>query len=137
MSTVVRQQIEEYINNLQEDIVLAFEKLDPNAPPFKRDTWVRSQGGLGKSCVFASPIAEDTTISSSTHSIIEKAGVNISVVHGILPPPAIRQMRADHTSMPLPDSPEGLPFFAAGLSLVIHPRILMRLPSTPIIAISR
>ena len=39
MSTVVvRQQVEEYINNLQEDIVLAFEKLDPNAPPFKRDS---------------------------------------------------------------------------------------------------
>ena len=119
----MRQQVEEYINNLQEDIVSAFEKLDSNAPPFKRDSWVRSQGGLGKSCVFASPIAEDTTISSSTpHTILEKAGVNISVVHGILPPPAIKQMRADHTSMPLPDSPEGLPFFAAGLSLVIHPR---------------
>ncbi|KAF9063429.1 Coproporphyrinogen III oxidase, partial [Rhodocollybia butyracea] len=32
-------------------------------------------------------------------------------------------MRADHTSMPLPeDAPGGLPFFAAGISLVIHPR---------------
>jgi coproporphyrinogen III oxidase len=31
-------------------------------------------------------------------------------------------MRADHTSMPLPEREEGLPFFAAGLSLVIHPR---------------
>ncbi|KAG6862748.1 hypothetical protein C0993_001654, partial [Termitomyces sp. T159_Od127] len=49
-------------------------------------------------------------------------GVNISIVHGILPPAAIKQMRADHTSMPLPDRPEGLPFFAAGISLVIHPR---------------
>jgi coproporphyrinogen III oxidase len=69
------------------------------------------------------PIDEDATISSSTPpSILEKAGVNISIVHGILPPPAIKQMRADHTSMPLPDCAEGLPFFAAGLSLVIHPR---------------
>jgi len=126
MSTVgipMRQQVEEYINNLQEEIVLAFEKLDPNSPPFKRDSWVRSQGGIGKSCVFASPIDEDATISSpAPRSILEKAGVNISIVHGILPPPAIRQMRADHTSMPLPERPEGLPFFAAGLSLVIHPR---------------
>jgi len=38
----MRQHVEEYINNLQEEIVLAFEKLDPNAPPFKRDSWIRS-----------------------------------------------------------------------------------------------
>ena len=75
MGIPMRQQVEEYINNLQEDVVLAFERLGPNAPPFKRDSWLRSQGGVGKSCVFASPIAEDTTISSSTsHSIHPRKG---------------------------------------------------------------
>ena len=34
----------------------------------------------------------------------------------------IKQMCADHTSMPLPDFPNGHCFFAAGLSLVIHPQ---------------
>lgn len=117
----MRQQVEEYINSLQEQIVLAFEKLDPHSPPFKRDSWVRAQGGSGKSCVFALPSSEEGQVAQNT-SVLEKAGVNISIVHGVLPPPAIKQMRADHSSMPLPDRPEGLPFFAAGVSLVVHPR---------------
>lgn len=118
----MRDQMEEYINDLQNRIVTALEELDPAAPKFKRDSWVRAQGGAGRSCVFAMP-AESATVSSTGHeSVLEKAGVNLSVVHGILPPAAIKQMRADHTSMPLPDRKEGLPFFAAGISLVIHPR---------------
>ncbi|PPR02517.1 hypothetical protein CVT26_012001 [Gymnopilus dilepis] len=119
----MRQRVEEYINKLQEEIVVAFEKLDPNAPLFKRDSWIRAQGGSGKSCVFAVPHDDGATVAhNQPRSVLEKAGVNISVVHGTLPPPAIKQMRADHTSMPLPDRPEGLPFFAAGISLVVHPR---------------
>ncbi|KAF8074647.1 coproporphyrinogen III oxidase [Lyophyllum atratum] len=114
----MRAQVEEYIVSLQGKIVSAFETLDPAAPSFKRDSWVRAQGGTGQSCVFACP--DDTSIAQQT--VLEKAGVNISIVHGILPPSAIKQMRADHTSMPLPDRPDGLPFFAAGISLVIHPR---------------
>lgn len=115
----MRKQVEEYILSLQGQIVSAFETLDPTAPPFKRDSWVRAQGGTGQSCVFACP-AEDVSVAQET--VLEKAGVNISIVHGVLPPAAIKQMRADHTSMPLPDKPGGLPFFAAGISLVIHPR---------------
>jgi len=123
----MRQQVEEYILKLQDEIVSAFETLDPNSPPFNRDSWIRPQGGRGQSCVFAIPPSaipqsEDGIAPTST-SVLEKAGVNISLVHGTLPPAAIKQMRADHTSMPLPENPEGgLPFFAAGLSLVVHPR---------------
>ncbi|RDB15936.1 Oxygen-dependent coproporphyrinogen-III oxidase [Hypsizygus marmoreus] len=116
----MRQQVEEYIVTLQDQIVTSFEKLDPKAPPFKRDAWVRPQGGKGQSCVFACPAGD--AITSPLETALEKAGVNISIVHGMLPPAAIKQMRADHTSMPLPDRPTGLPFFAAGLSLVVHPR---------------
>ncbi|KAG6855945.1 hypothetical protein H0H87_009138 [Tephrocybe sp. NHM501043] len=115
----MRAQVEEYVVSLQSQIISALEAVDPGAPQFKRDSWVRTQGGRGESCVFACP-ADDPTIIHDT--VLEKAGVNISVVHGVLPPAAIKQMRADHTSMPLPDRPDGLPFFAAGISLVIHPR---------------
>jgi len=123
MTVPMRERVEEYISGLQDEIVLAFEKLDPNAPLFKRDSWVRTQGGMGRSCVFAVPFDEGASVSPlAPPTILEKAGVNISIVHGILPPAAIKQMRADHTSMPLPDSPGGLPFFAGGISLVVHPR---------------
>ena len=70
--------------------------------------------------MFACPPADENAVAPTT--ILEKAGVNISIVNGTLPPAAIKQMRADHTSMPLPDRNEGLPFFDAGISLVIHPR---------------
>ena len=115
----MREKVEEYIVSLQDKIVLAFQQLDPNAPPFEHDSWVRPQGGKGQSCIFACSPDDD---SATQQTVLEKAGVNISIVHGVLPPAAIKQMRADHTSMPLPDRPGGLPFFAAGLSLVIHPR---------------
>lgn len=109
---------------LQDKIVTAFEKLDPNAPPFKRDSWIRPQGGRGQSCVFAMPAATSSDPKANTQvSVLEKAGVNISIVHGNLPPAAIKQMRADHASIPFdPENPKSLPFFAAGLSLVVHPR---------------
>ncbi|KAF9011761.1 coproporphyrinogen III oxidase [Cyathus striatus] len=120
----MRDQVASYITELQDRIVRAFEALDPISPPFKRDAWQRSQGGSGQSCVFSSAPTDPTVTSTpNPHvSVLEKAGVNISIVHGTLPLAAIKQMRADHSSMPLPDSPTGLPFFAAGLSLVVHPR---------------
>ncbi|KAF5380224.1 hypothetical protein D9757_008223 [Collybiopsis confluens] len=123
-SRPMRERMEDWIRSFQGEIVEALENLDPSAPKFKRDAWIRPEGGLGQSCVFAAPPPpdEDTTF-TQPEFVLEKAGVNISVVHGTLPPPAINQMRADHTSMPLPqDAPGGLPFFAAGISLVIHPK---------------
>jgi coproporphyrinogen III oxidase len=103
-----------YIQSLQNTIVNNLEQLDPTAPLFFRDRWERSQGGYGISAVFSTP---------STTTVLEKAGVNISVIHGSLPPSAVKQMRTDHESLPYhPDSPVTLPFFAAGLSIVIHPR---------------
>ncbi|TFK48838.1 Coproporphyrinogen oxidase [Heliocybe sulcata] len=120
-SKPMREQVEEYITALQERIVTAFEKLDPKAPSFKRDSWTRAQGGLGKSCVFQT--AANDASANGYESALEKGGVNISVVHGKLPPTAIKQMKADHSSLPYdPDSNTTLPFFAAGLSIVIHPR---------------
>jgi coproporphyrinogen III oxidase len=114
-----RTEFTKYIENLQNTIVTALEKLDPNAPPFFRDRWERpNQGGYGISSVFSTPFSP-----TPATTILEKAGVNISVVHGSLPPRAVKQMVADHATLPYnPDSQEELPFFAAGLSIVIHPR---------------
>ena len=77
-------------------------------PKFLRDTWIRPEGGEGSSCVLANG------------RVFEKAGVNVSIVHGSLPPAAQKQMRADHASLPLSD--RAMPFFATGISIVIHPR---------------
>jgi coproporphyrinogen III oxidase len=118
----MREQVEDYILTLQDEIVSAFEKLDPHAPSFKRDSWLRSQGGKGQSCVFALPPSSAGTENAHT-PVLEKAGVNISVVHGMLPPAAIKQMRADHSTLPYdPNSQASVPFFAAGISLVVHPQ---------------
>ncbi|KAE9394277.1 Coproporphyrinogen III oxidase [Gymnopus androsaceus JB14] len=123
MEENMREKMESWIRSLQEEIVQSLENLDPTAPKFKRDSWTRAEGGSGQSCVFSAPAATNNTSAPPSEFVLEKAGVNISIVHGTLPPPAIKQMRADHASMPLPeDAPGGLPFFAAGISLVIHPR---------------
>ena len=113
----MRVQMTNYIENLQADIVSALESLDPSAPPFSRRKWDRAQGGRGVSCTFSAP----------THpsSVLEKAGVNISMIHGMLPPAAIKQMATEHAS--LAQRANGgevgsLPFFAGGISLIIHPR---------------
>lgn len=77
--------------------------------PYKKfyvDRWTRKEGGGGVTCV----LQEGDTF--------EKAGVNVSVVHGVLPADAMRQMRARGKDLPIKE----LPFFAAGISSVIHPR---------------
>ncbi|KAI5121347.1 hypothetical protein M0805_000655 [Coniferiporia weirii] len=124
-SKPMRERMSEYILALQDTIVSALEAVDPTAPSFKRDSWVRAQGGQGTSCVFAAPPPAhgDADAAAPQQTVLEKAGVNISIVHGTLPPAAIRQMVADHASIPFdPADPQSLPFFAAGISLVIHPR---------------
>ncbi|KIJ61092.1 hypothetical protein HYDPIDRAFT_116349 [Hydnomerulius pinastri MD-312] len=116
----MRQKMEKFIDDLQNNIVTKLEELDPNAPKFKRDSWLRAQGGRGLSCVFACPPDAGQT-TSAQQTVLEKAGVNVSVVHGMLPPAAIKEMRADHSSIPY-DGQTSLPFFASGISIVIHPR---------------
>ncbi|KAG8844944.1 Coproporphyrinogen-III oxidase [Tulasnella sp. 330] len=107
----MRSRMSNYIMTLQDQIVSALETLD-NSQAFHRDSWVRSEGGLGTSCVL------------SKGKVLEKAGVNISIVNGHLPPAAVKQMRVSHQEIPESAGVEGkgLPFFAAGLSLVIHPQ---------------
>lgn len=57
---------------------------------FKADEYARPLGGGGRSCVLQGG------------KVFEKAGVNISVVHGDLPPAAVKQMRARHKEIAPP-----------------------------------
>ncbi|KAF7899075.1 uncharacterized protein EAF01_008288 [Botrytis porri] len=101
----MRLRMEEFIKQQQKEIVHELEQVD--GKKFRVDTWTREHGGGGISCVL------------QDGNVFEKAGVNISVVYGTLPRPAIEKMRANHKSID-PDV-QSLDFFAAGLSMVLHP----------------
>jgi coproporphyrinogen III oxidase len=104
--SAMRLRMEALIKEHQNRIVFALEQLD--GQKFRRDEWKRAAGGSGISCVL------------QDGNVFEKAGVNISVVYGDLSRPAIEKMRADHKSFVASDI-EKLNFFAAGISLVLHP----------------
>ncbi|KAJ8315339.1 LOW QUALITY PROTEIN: hypothetical protein KUTeg_007489 [Tegillarca granosa] len=73
---------------------------------FLVDRWKREQGGGGITCVL------------QDGSVFEKAGVNISVVYGNLPAAAVQQMRSRGKDL----KGDSFPFFATGISAVIHPK---------------
>jgi len=73
---------------------------------FTVDRWTRDEGGGGVTCII------------QEGQVFEKAGVNVSVVHGKLPPAAVAQMRSRGKNL----QGESLPFYALGISSVIHPR---------------
>ena len=104
-SSPMRLRMEQWIKENQEKIVKELEALD--GTKFHVDKWERPAGGGGISCVL------------QDGNVFEKAGVNISVVYGVLPRTAIAKMRVNHKALD-PDV-ESLEFFAAGLSLVLHP----------------
>ncbi|KAI9730940.1 MAG: Coproporphyrinogen-III oxidase [Claussenomyces sp. TS43310] len=101
----MRLRMEEFILQQQREIVAVLEKVD--GKKFKVDKWERDAGGGGISCVL------------QEGNVFEKAGVNISVVYGALPKAAIAKMRADHKGIDM--SVDSMQFFAAGLSMVLHP----------------
>lgn len=95
----MRTRMSAWVKSLQSRIVDALQEVEnsPDAitaassatsqhPPSKffRDSWLRKEGGEGISCVL------------QDGQVFEKAGVNVSVVHGTLPPAAVKAMRADH-----------------------------------------
>lgn len=106
-SRPMRERMEALVRLKQKQITDALAAID--TVTFHTDTWERgNNGGGGQSMV----LQNGTTF--------EKGGVNISVVHGNLPPQAIARMRVDHRN--LSASLDGsVDFFACGLSMVIHP----------------
>ncbi len=88
----------------QDRITQAMSEVDGQA--FREDHWQRPGGGGGR-----------TRVLQDGH-VFEKAGVNTSAVHGELNAQAAVAMRARRDI----DVPEGAPFYATGISLVLHPR---------------
>lgn len=86
-----------YIHDLQNRICSALETADGEAY-FQEDEWLRPEGGGGKTRVIAQG------------AVLEKGGVNTSVVHGKVTEAMRTQLKID-----------GHTWFACGLSLVIHP----------------
>ena len=125
----MRDRMTAYVESLQKRVIAALDELDPTYK-FHLDSWTRKLGGYGTSGVIsdarlADPAARNGTGPPPPPSILEKGGVNTSIVTGVLPPAAVAQMRASHASIPQPDpaAPQtGLPYFAAGISIVLHPR---------------
>ncbi|XP_059178388.1 oxygen-dependent coproporphyrinogen-III oxidase-like [Physella acuta] len=104
----MRVRVEALIMRVQAEFCHALEdeEIEEGGKKFQVDRWFREQGGGGISCVLQDGM------------VFEKAGVNVSVVMGNLPPEAIQQMRARGKKM----KGNALKFFAAGISSVIHPR---------------
>jgi coproporphyrinogen III oxidase len=94
------QAVEAYLLGLQERICDALQRED-GGKPFREDIWTRPEGGGGRSRVL-----EDG-------EVLEKAGINFSLVHGPNLPPSASAHRPELT---------GRSFRAMGVSLVIHPR---------------
>ncbi|XP_057661619.1 oxygen-dependent coproporphyrinogen-III oxidase [Diorhabda carinulata] len=100
----MKTKMELMILKVQKEFCSSLEA-EENCNKFIVDRWERKEGGGGVTCVM------------QDGKVFEKAGVNISVVHGNLPPGAVNQMRSRGKKL----ENGQLPFFAAGISAVIHP----------------
>lgn len=99
----MRSHMQSLVTEVQASLTARLEAVDGKAR-FRKDTWTRDGGGGGTTCVI------------QDGAVFEKAGVNVSVVHGVLTPEAARAMGGGKD---LGDT--ALDFFACGLSVVIHP----------------
>jgi coproporphyrinogen III oxidase len=105
----MRTRFEAMIRAVQNEICGEIEALD--GAKFHEDAWVRDGGGGGISRVI------------QNGNIFEKAGVNVSVVYGTMPPEAVASASARGVTRDVGYQPgEPVPFFAAGISSVMHPR---------------
>ena len=93
------QAVYDLLARLQDRIVAALEALDGGR--FGTDRWQRAEGGGG-----VTRMLEDG-------AVYERAGVNVSRVHGASLPASATASRPQLT---------GRPYEAMGLSLVLHPR---------------
>ncbi|KAG8293409.1 hypothetical protein J6590_016367 [Homalodisca vitripennis] len=103
----MKSKMELMIMKIQADFCRALEQQEVGGAKFIVDRWDRKEGGGGITCVL------------QDGEVLEKAGVNISVVSGVLPAAAVAQMRARGKNF---KEGQMMPFFAAGVSSVIHPR---------------
>ncbi|MEZ6197015.1 MAG: oxygen-dependent coproporphyrinogen oxidase [Planctomycetota bacterium] len=99
----MRRRAEDIVRGAQDAICAGLAELDGN--PFHEDRWTRPDGGGGRSRVL------------QEGRFFEKAGVNVSTVHGVMPPAALQAARARGVEV----KGESARFFATGVSLVLHP----------------
>lgn len=105
----MRARFETMIRKAQDDICAAVEAVD--GAKFREDAWIRPGGGGGISRVL------------QDGNVWEKAGVNVSVVYGSMPPEAYRAATGGTTANGNATNKAGrIPFFAAGVSSVMHPK---------------
>ena len=97
------RRMADFVQELQSAIRGALEELDGQAT-FREDAWERPGGGGGLSAALAGG------------AVLEKAGVNTSVVHGELPETVFAEILAGRPIAPTRS------FFATGISLVLHPK---------------
>lgn len=95
-----RERVVEMLRAGQARLIAAFEALDEGAR-FGSHPWERPGGGGGTARVLENGL------------VLERAGINFSAVHGDAVPPSLAKTH--------PGS-EGEPYFATGLSMVLHPR---------------
>jgi len=104
----MRGRYEEEIRRVQNAICSAVEEMDGGK--FHEDTWTRQGGGGGISRVL------------QDGNVWEKAGVNVSVVYGSMPAEAYRAATARVSNGTQQEITGRVPFFAAGISSVMHPK---------------
>ncbi|KXZ47656.1 hypothetical protein GPECTOR_34g815 [Gonium pectorale] len=104
----MRAKFEKVIRNAQDSICSAIEEID--GKKFHQDAWTRPGGGGGISRVL------------QDGNVWEKAGVNVSVVYGSMPPEAYRAATGKAEVLTKGADAGRVPFFAAGISSVMHPR---------------
>ena len=100
MSAISIDAVKQYLMSLQDSICAELLAQD-GATAFREDTWLRAEGGGGRSRVL-----------ENSH-VIEKGGVNFSHVMGASLPASATAHRPELA---------GRSFQAMGVSLVIHPR---------------
>ncbi|MCH8567321.1 MAG: oxygen-dependent coproporphyrinogen oxidase [Balneolales bacterium] len=97
MSELLKDRFCRFIYALQDEICEAVSRMDGKSE-FREDLWEREGGGGGRTRVI------------EKGKVFEKGGVNCSVVHGELPDLIKQRFKVDQGH-----------FFAAGISLVLHP----------------
>lgn len=93
------------IRDAQDEVCAALEAADGTGK-FKEDVWSRPGGGGGISRVL------------QDGAVFEKAGVNVSVVYGTMPPDAYRAAKGNVGADNGGAKAGPVPFFAAGISSV-------------------
>ncbi|CAM6097212.1 unnamed protein product [Calypogeia fissa] len=101
----LRAKFEKMIFRIQNEVCAAVEAIDGGT--FREDAWSRPGGGGGVSRVL------------QNGTVWEKAGVNVSVVYGSMPPEAYRAATGTAGNT---NKAGRIPFFASGVSSVMHPK---------------